>query len=272
MAARRIIKSAVEKMEHLVKCAVEQQDHVVENDVKEQDLDIKFTIEKRDHVVKGAVKKQVRFFDAAAKGKDRVVEGTIKVHDYSVKDATKMRVQMVEVAVAGQGRVNKDVKKQDKTVKRVDEETDWYESLEDFRRNHSAEAVASRHYKRPGLLTIKEEDEPIYNFLEIFPKKNKYGKPITSSRLDPPVLLSPISSIASTVRPEPCLFSKCCTSIGKNARRNKRKVKRALKRLVKKVHLQTYHLRSSSLWGCIQKMQSSTSDVAVWSGASITSS
>ena len=157
---------------------------------------------------------------------------------------------MVEVAVMKQDCAAKDA------VKSVDED-DWYASLADFRRKYSAEAVASRHYKRPGLLTIMEEDEtrdgePIHNFLAIF-QTNKYGKPKTLSWLDPPVPLSPISSIASAAPPEPCLLSKCCTRIGKNARRNKRKVKSASKRLVKKVHLQPHNIRTSSLWGCIQK-------------------
>ncbi|CAK7272116.1 hypothetical protein SEPCBS57363_004967, partial [Sporothrix epigloea] len=256
MAAHRFIKSAAEKIEHLVKgaarkldqvvkCAVEQYDRVVESDVKEQDLFIKSAIKEQDHAFKRADKKQVHFVEAAAKEKDhtvqekdRVVQGTVKVHECIVKDATKVRVEMVEVTVAGQGRVNKYVKKHHNAIKSVDEEPDFYESLEEFCRKYSAEAKASRHYKRPGLLTIVEEDEnrdgePIHNFLEIF-QKNKYGKPRTISRLDPPVLLSPISSIASTVPPEPCLLSQCCTRIGKNARRNKRKVKRVSKQLVKK--------------------------------------
>ncbi|CAK7274562.1 hypothetical protein SEPCBS57363_006228 [Sporothrix epigloea] len=274
MAAQRFIKSAVEKMEHLVKvavkkldqvvqCAVGQQDDVVESDVKVQGLVIKSAIKVHEYAVKDAGKKQAHFVEAAAREKDHaiqekdhVVQGTVKVHEHVKKDATKEQVH-VEGAVIKQDRVVKDaVIKQDTAIKSVDEEPDFYESLEEFCRKYSAEAKASRHYKRPGLLTIVEEDEtrdgePIHNFLEIF-QKNKYGKPRTISRLDPPVLLSPISSIASAVPPEPCLLSKCCTRIRKNARRNKRKAKRVSKQLVKKLHVKTHNIRPSSLWGCIQ--------------------
>ncbi|CAK7568611.1 MAG: hypothetical protein SEPTF4163_006607 [Sporothrix epigloea] len=261
MAAHHFFKSTVEKMEHLfkgavnklnhvVKCAVKAQDYVVKNDVKKQVLLIEGAEKERDHAVNGAVKRQVRFIEAAVEEKKHAVQGTVKVHDYSVKEAAEKPAHMVEVAVMKQDCAAKDA------VKSVDED-DFYESLADFRRKYSAEAVASRHYKRPGLLTIMEEDEtrdgePIHNFLAIF-QTNKYGKPKTLSWLDPPAPLSPISSIASAAPPEPCLLSKCCSRIGKNARRNKRKVKRASKRLVERMHLQSQHIRSSSLWGCAQK-------------------
>ncbi|CAK7567878.1 MAG: hypothetical protein SEPTF4163_005854 [Sporothrix epigloea] len=260
MAAHHFIKSTVEKMEHLfkgavnklnhvVKCAVKEQDHIVEKDVKKQDLLIERAEKEPDHVIIGAVKKQVRFIEAAVEEKKHAMQGTVKVHDYSVKDTAKKPAHMVEVAVMKQDCAATDA------VKSVDED-DFYESLAEFRRKYSAEAVASRHYKRPGLLTIMEEDEtrdgePIHNFLAIF-QTNKYGKPKTLSWLDPPVPLSPISSIASAAPPEPCLLSKCCSRIGKNARRNRRKVKRASKRLAKRVHLQVHRIRSLSLWGCAQ--------------------
>ncbi|CAK7275349.1 hypothetical protein SEPCBS57363_006635 [Sporothrix epigloea] len=277
MAAHRFIKSAVEKIEHLVKgaarkldqvvkCAVGQQDRVVESEVKKQRHAFKRADMKPDHVVQGIMKKQdctikdadkkrVQCIEAAGKEKDhvvqekdRVVQGTVKVHNFATKDVATKRVHMVEVAVTGQDY---------NAIKSVDEEPDFYESLEEFRRKYSAEAKASRYYKRPGLLTIVEEDEtrdgePIHNFLEIF-QKNKYGKPRTLSRLDPPVALSPISSIASTVPPEPSLLSQCCTRIGKNARRNKRKVKRVSKQLVMKSRQHVCDLRTSSVWGCHQQ-------------------
>ncbi|CAK7275581.1 hypothetical protein SEPCBS57363_006774 [Sporothrix epigloea] len=286
MAAQRFIKSAVAKMEHLikgalkklehaVKCAAEQYDRVVESDAKEQDIVTKRANKKPDHAIHGAAKKQdrtkgtvkvhnyaakdagkkqVHVIVAAVKEKDLVVQGTVKVHDHVKNDATKEQAR-VEGAVIKQDCVVKDaVIKQHNAIKSVDEEPDFYESLEEFCRKYSAEAKASRHYKRPGLLTIVEEDEtrdgePIHNFLEIF-QKNKYGKPRTLSRLDPPVPLSPISSIASTIPPEPCLLSKCCARMRKSARRNKRKVKRISKRLMKKARQQVCTIRTSSLCGC----------------------
>ncbi|CAK7275357.1 hypothetical protein SEPCBS57363_006640 [Sporothrix epigloea] len=284
-----LIKGAVKKLEHAVECAAEQYDRVVESDAKEQDIVTKRANKKPDHAIHGAAKKQdrtkgtvkvhnyaakdagkkqVHVIVAAVKEKDLVVQGTVKVqehvdkstvkvHDHVKKDAAKEQAH-VEGAVIKQDRVVKDaVIKQDNAIKSVDEEPDFYESLEEFRRKYSAEAKASRYYKRPGLLTIVEEDEtrdgePIHNFLEIF-QKNKFGKPRTISRLDPPVLLSPISSIASAVPPEPCLLSKCCARIGKNARRNKRKIKRVSKQLVKKSRQHVCDLCTSSVWGCHRK-------------------
>ncbi|CAK7265140.1 hypothetical protein SEPCBS57363_001429 [Sporothrix epigloea] len=264
MATHRFIKSAVEMMEHLVQgavkkfdqavCAIKQHDDSVESDVKQQGHAFKRADKKRVQCIEAAVKEN----DHVVQEKDHVVQGAVKVHNHATKDATAKQFYIVEVAVIKQDRSIKDTdKKRDNAVKGVDEEQDFYEGLEDFRRKYSAEAKASRHYKRPGLLTIKEEDEtrdgePMYNFLEIF-QKNKYGKPRTLSRLDPPVLLSPISSIASTIPPEPCLLSKCCARIGKNARRNKRKVKRVSKEFVEKLHLQCRHIRTPSLWDCIKE-------------------
>ncbi|CAK7265138.1 hypothetical protein SEPCBS57363_001428 [Sporothrix epigloea] len=275
MATHRFIKGAVEKMkylvkgatkklEHVVKYAVEQPDDVAESDIMEQDYTVKGSVKEPDHNVQGVMKKQgcehadkkqVRVIEAAGKEKDDVVQGTVKVHDHATKNAAMNRGHCTEDAMKKQVHIIKDtVNKLDNAVKGVDEEQEFYAGLEDFRRKYSAEAKALRHYKRPGLLTIKEEDktrdgEPIHNFLEIF-QRNRYGEPLTTSRLDPPVLLSPISSIASTVPPEPCLFSKCCARIRKNARRNQRKVKRASKELVEKARQQVCAIRTSSLCGC----------------------
>ena len=135
-----------------------------------------------------ADKKQVRVIETAAKEKDDVVQGTVKVHDHATKDAAMKRGHGVEGAAKKQDSIIKDaVKKHDNAVKGVDEEQGFYQGLEDFRRKYSAEAVASRHYKRPGLLTIMEEDEtrdgePIHNFLAIF-QTNKSANPKPSAGL-----------------------------------------------------------------------------------------